>query len=282
MRCGIPSRTALGAALRRAAHQVLDDPRVFEDPLAVALAGAELEAELRAERSGPTAGASRYLRAFLAARGRYAEDQLAAAIGRGARQYVVLGAGLDTYAYRNPHAGLRVFEVDHPATQAWKRERLQEAGIPIPDSLAFVSVDFERQMLAGELAAAGFRLDRPAFFSWLGVVMYLNLEPAMATLRFIGGLPPASGGVFDYALEGSASGPVEAAAHSSLAARVTRAGEPFRLFFEPDRLAAMLREAGFTGLEDLGPEEINMRYFRDRADGLHLARGRARLMSAWI
>jgi len=279
----VPSKTAQGVALRRAAHQLLDHPPVFEDPLAVAIAGPQA-AEILSAPERWAAGESRRLRAFLAARSRYAEDRLRGAIGRGVRQYVILGAGLDTYAYRaRPgREGLRVFEVDHPATQSWKRARLQRAGIAVPDSLVFVPLDFERQVLSEELAAAGFRADRPSFFSWLGVVMYLTLEPAVATLRFIAALPPSSGVAFDYAQPATGLNAAEGAARDALAARVARAGEPFRLFFEPLRLAAMLQQLGFRDLEDLGPEEIGALYFKDRADGLCVGRGRARLVSAWV
>src|SRR5271167_272110 len=149
------SRTAQRVAIRRAAHQLLDEPRVLDDPLALRIIGAETAAELRSNPKEHAAFA-RAFRAFMVARSRFAEDELALAYARGVRQYVVLGAGLDTFAYRNPHAGLRVFEVDHPATQAWKREQLQAAGIAIPPSLTFVPVDFERQTLADGLGQSGF------------------------------------------------------------------------------------------------------------------------------
>src|SRR5271167_3788406 len=144
MRAAKPSRTAQRVAIRRAAHQLLDDPKVFDDPLAVALADGESERPPDAQQPY-----SRALRAFIAVRSRYAEDQLGRAVERGVRQYVVLGAGLDTFAYRNPFrsAGLHVFEVDHPATQEWKREQLREAGIAIPGEMKFAAVDFETQAL---------------------------------------------------------------------------------------------------------------------------------------
>jgi methyltransferase (TIGR00027 family) len=127
-----------------------------------------------------------WLAPFVAARSRYAEDQLAQAVEQRVAQYVVLGAGLDTFAYRNPHAAyLRVFEVDRPATQAWKLERLQAAGIAVPPELQFVPVDFERQTLATGLEQGGFDSGSPAFLSWLGVTPYLTRESCMATLRFI-------------------------------------------------------------------------------------------------
>src|SRR5579859_7537091 len=154
MRDAQPSRTAQRVAMRRAAHQLLDEPRVFDDPLAVAIADSESEQSPDAQKPF-----SRALRAFIAVRSRYAEDQLDAAVKRGVRQYVVLGAGLDTFAYRNPFesAGLHVFEVDHPATQEWKRMRLNESCITVPREVTFVAVEFESQSLDDRLELAGFR-----------------------------------------------------------------------------------------------------------------------------
>ena len=161
------SRTARRVAIRRAAHQLLDHPRVLDDPLALRIIGAEAAEELRSNPKEHHAF-SRAFRAFMAARSRYAEDELAGAVERGVRQYVVLGAGLDTFAYRNPHAGLRVFEVDHPATQAWKREQLSAAGIAIPAALTFVPVDFERQTSGGGTWAVWIRLGRGDVFLLAG------------------------------------------------------------------------------------------------------------------
>src|SRR5580704_7666128 len=170
-----PSRTALGVARRRAAHQLLDRPLVFDDPLALRIIGSAERAALERRAGQPFPPnpdehpAARLLRAFVVARSRCAEDLLAAGADSGIRQYVVLGAGLDTFAYRNPHARVHVFEVDYPATQAWKRECLAEAQIAVPDGPAgatFVAVDFEEQRLDEELEAAGFRHDEPAIFAW--------------------------------------------------------------------------------------------------------------------
>ena len=124
-----PSRTAYGVAMSRAAHQILDSPRLFEDPVALTLMGPKATAGIRAAQGRFNLPHTRYLRAFLVARSRLAEDAVSEAVARGVRQYVVLGAGLDTFAYRNPHAGLglRVFEVDHPATQEWKRQLVSQA-----------------------------------------------------------------------------------------------------------------------------------------------------------
>src|SRR5580704_178111 len=181
------SRTAQRVAIRRAAHQLLDRPRVFDDPFALRIIGSEAAEELRSNPKEHHAF-SRAFRAFMAARSRYAEDELACAVARGVRQYVVLGAGLDTFAYRNPHAGLWVFEVDHPATQAWKREQLEQVDIAVPQSLAFAPVDFERVSLGEGLDAAGFDRAAPAIFTWLGVVPYLTEQAVFATLGLIAGL----------------------------------------------------------------------------------------------
>src|ERR1700689_2758722 len=149
------SRTAHRVAIRRAAAQLLDHPKVLDDPLALRIIGPEAADDLRSNPKEHHAF-SRAFRAFMAARSRYAEDELARAVAHGVTQYVVLGAGLDTFAYRNPHPELRVFEVDHPATQTWKREQLTAASIPIPPSLTFVPIDFEQQMLADGLAHSAF------------------------------------------------------------------------------------------------------------------------------
>lgn len=265
-----PSRTAQGVAMRRAAHQVLDDPCVFHDPLAVAIAG--YESESPSASSQPFA---RALRAFIAVRSRYAEDQLSHAVERGVRQYVVLGAGLDTFAYRNPwrSTGLHVFEVDHPATQEWKRGRLSEAGIEIPEGMTFAAVNFETHSLDAGLQEAGFSRRAPAFFSWLGVTPYLTRPAFDSTIRFIASLPSASGVVFDFAVERSLLKPRQQLALDALAERVARAGEPFRLFFNPAALARDLTQLGFGEIEDLGSEEINSRYFAGRADGLTVSGG---------
>lgn len=284
MREDTASSTAQSVALHHAAHQLLDNPRVLEDPLVLAMVGEEASATLKSDLERFENPGRRHVRAFMAARSRYAEDALASAIKRGAQQYVVLGAGLDTYVYRNPHSasGLRVFEVDYPATQAWKRDRLQDAGIPIPSSVVFVPVDFEKTTLSTALECAGLERDQVTFFSWLGVTPYLPSETVRAALAFIGSMPPGSGVVFDYAVAVTALSPMEQTAMKVLMKRVARSGEPFQLFYEPSALASMLRDLGFREIEDLGPAEIDSRYFRDRHDGLRVAAGLARIVSARI
>lgn len=248
MESGQPSRTAYSAARYRAAHQVLERGAIFTDPLAGVILGASPE-ELAADAP------RRAMRLFIAARHRFAEDAVAAAVRGGVRQVVVLGAGLDTFAYRNGLDGVRVIEVDHPATQAWKRERLADAGIAIPLSASYVGVDFEVESLGDRL-----RLDGPAFFVWLGVVLYLTRDAFSATASYISGIPGSSV-VFDYAQSPATMAPQRRAALEERAARVARIGEPWLTYFEPPEIAALLSELGFTEVEDLGPAQLAARYF---------------------
>jgi methyltransferase (TIGR00027 family) len=275
------SRTAHGVAVRRAAHQLFDQPRVLDDPLAVPIIGAEAVDKLR---SSPKAQSStaRAFRAFMAARSRYAEDQLAEAFERGVKQYVVVGAGLDTFAYRNPYPDLRVFEVDHPATQTWKRGRLAVAAIAVPQSLTYAAVDFERHTLASGLDLSGFDPNLPAFFSWLGVTPYLTRESCMATLGYIAKLPAGTGVVFDFAVEPKLLGLRQRLALHVLSRRVSAAGEPFQLFFRPAEFVDELTMLGFRHTEILGAGKINSRYFSNRTDGLRVGGDLGRLICAWV
>ena len=264
MQQGRPSRTALGAAKHRAAHQILEGGFIFTDLLAVRILGADAEA---AVRDAENDASRRVLRLFIAVRTRFAEDALAAAVARGVRQLVVLGAGLDTYAYRSTLGqSLRIFEVDHPATQVWKRQRLAEAAIPLPEALTFAPVDFERETLAHGLAAAGFDRAQQTFFTWLGVVPYLTEPAVFSTLGFIAGLPGGAHVVFDYGNPPvrSADQDEYVALHERLSARVALLGEPFRSYFETDALHAKLLALGFREVEDLGPALIRERYFANR------------------
>jgi methyltransferase (TIGR00027 family) len=221
------------------------------------------------------------MRAFLVMRSRYAEDQLALAVARGVTQYVVLGAGLDTFAYRNPHRRLRVFEVDHPSTQAWKRGRLKEQGIDIPRSVTYAPVDFETQTLSEGLNAARFRADRPAFFSWLGVTIYLSKDAVAGTLRYIAARPAGSQVVFDFAPPSSDISERERAGRERSAANVAKAGEPWINFYNPGPLAEELRGSGYSTAQALGSEEMNQRYFRNRSDGFRLY-GSGQMMTAQV
>ena len=259
------SRTAFGAALHRAAHQTLERGLVFQDPFACAILG--VTPEEAAERGGGDERRRR-MRLFIAARSRLAERRIAAAVARGVRQVVVLGAGLDTFGLRNPHAaeGLRVFEVDHPATQAWKRERIAAMGAQAP-SLVFAPCDFERDDLAEALLRAGADRAAPIFFMWLGVAPYLTREAAMTTLRTIAATP---GGevVFDYTEAAERDRGEAQAFHQELLERVAAVGEPIVGFFDPQELSRDLHAFGMTEQEDFNSQEIAVRFFgvpRDQA-----------------
>jgi methyltransferase (TIGR00027 family) len=277
---GQPSRTALSTAMQRAAHQLIERPLVFEDPFALAMIGARrvrwLASNLERFRS-PGAAA---LRAALVLRSRFAEDELARALAAGCRQCVVLGAGLDTLALRSPHPGLRIFEVDHPATQAWKLGLMREHGLEAGRGTVHVPVDFETESLARRLAQAGLRRDRPVFFTWLGVTMYLSRDAVMQTLSFAArDCARGSEIVFDYALPDSRIDPRERAARARLAERVEQAGEPWISQFDPEALAEDLRRLGFSQIDDLDRERANRRYFDRREDGFAV-RGASQVMSA--
>ena len=273
---GRPSRTAMRVALRRAAHQLFDSPKVLEDPLAVRIVGREAAASLSGltDRLSPPA---RYMRAFMAVRARYAEDELALAVRRGVTQLVILGAGLDTFAYRNPFPNLRVFEVDHPATQEWKRQRLHTENIAIPDSVTYAAVDFDSQTLADGLRAANFQSGQPAFFSWLGVTMYLDNQTVLDTLRFIHTMHAANGVVFDYTVPRHLLNTMGKLVFDAITRRVAAAGEPFRSFFVPAELDAALQQIGYRHVEDMDSPAINARYFADRTDNLKVAGAMGRL-----
>ncbi len=259
---GQASRTALGAAGHRAAHQVLEGGRIFSDPLAVRILGQYADALIQKARDEPE---RRGMRTYIAIRTRFAEDALAAAIARGVRQLVVLGAGLDTYAYRAPAGSpMRVFEVDYAATQQWKREQLAAAGIAIPSSLTFVPIDFERETLGDALAAHGFDRARPAFFTWLGVVPYLTEAAVDTTLKYIASLPGGAEVVFDYGNPPGEAGTEYAARHEALAARVAALGESLKSYFETNALHAKLRAMGFLAIDDLGPMKMRDRFFPER------------------
>jgi methyltransferase (TIGR00027 family) len=262
LQSGQPSRTALAAATHRAVHQIVEHGWIFSDPLAVPILGRDADSIAREAEEDP---AKRRMRIFIAVRTRFAEDALAAALDRGVRQVVVLGAGLDTYAYRRPiRENVRVFEVDHPATQIWKRERLAAAAITPPAALTFAPIDFERETLPGGLAAAGFDINQQTFFTWLGVVPYLTENAIWSTLEFIASLRNGAHVVFDYADPSETFSPEARLLHDQRAARVEALGEKWLSYFDPVALHARLAALGLKEIEDLGPPQIAARYFPGR------------------
>lgn len=258
MKSNEPSRTALMVARQRAAHQVLDRGAILQDPFAMKILGEEEKDVVQFATAHPLASIGRL---FTAARSRMAEDAMAAAVESGTRQIVILGAGLDTFALRSPYASQQVplYEVDHPATQAWKRQRLAEAQIAIPPFLHFVPVDFERDDWGARLAGAGFRPDSPAFFSWLGVVPYLTHEAVASTLEYMASVAGAEV-VFDYmeSSEAFAEGMKELVTKRT--EQLEKMQERWASRFEPSGLAALLRARGFGLIEDFDFQEIRSRF----------------------
>jgi methyltransferase (TIGR00027 family) len=270
----------------RAAHLLLDDePKILRDDFASNFSGVENEAALRAaldtmranfaQRANPELVHSllQHLRASVTMRSRYTEDELSKAIARGVRQYVILGAGLDSFAYRRRDLAevLRVFEVDHPATQQWKRARLRELQIELPPNLTFISINFEQQTLTEALQAGGYRPEEPVFFSWLGVIGYLTEEATFKTLREVVAAAPGSEIVFGYGVQESLLDEECRQMRALVKAGVAAQGEPILSLFEPTSLAARVKELGFAQVWDFGPEEANAQYFADRVDRLRVA-----------
>lgn len=258
MKANEASRTALMIARQRAAHQVLDHGAILDDPWAMKILGEEEKDVLQFATAHAVASIGRL---FTAARSRIAEEGLARAVKGGARQIVILGAGLDTFALRNPYGArqMRIYEVDHAATQAWKRQRLAEAQIAVPPGLVFVPVDFEQEDLGEKLAAAGLQQNAPAFFTWLGVVPYLTEEAIGRTLDYISSIE-GSEVVFDYL------GPIEESSEElrqiekARAEQLEKMGERSASRFEPADMAAMLRARGFCVIEDIDFREIATRF----------------------
>ncbi|WP_175994743.1 SAM-dependent methyltransferase [Burkholderia vietnamiensis] len=279
---GGPKPSALMVATQRAAHQLLNRPLVLDDPVALPILGAAEAQALRDNldrfREQPSVG----MRSSVIVRSRLAEDVWREAVERGIRQYVILGAGLDTSAFRHPDMPGRIFEVDLPATQAWKQARLREAGIAVPSSLHFVPVDFESVGLAEGLARAGFDADAPAVFSWLGVTMYLDEEAVIDTLRFIAGCAKGSAVLFEYVTPLSGLPTIMRIAMEQFTARLAERGEPWKTFFEPAVIAEKLSALGFSQVNAWTPEELNQRYLANRDDGLLIGVTPTRLVLATV
>jgi methyltransferase (TIGR00027 family) len=256
-----PSRTALMIARQRAAHQVLDHGSILYDPFVMKILREDEKEVLQFANAHPSASIGRL---FTTARSRIAEDALARAVERGVRQIVILGAGLDTFALRNPHGErqLRIYEVDHPATQAWKLERLAEAQIALPPWLIFVPVDFERDDVGETLVAAGFQRDSPAFFTWLGVVPYLTQDAIGSTLDYMASIQNSEV-VFDYMEPSEAFSDDLRQLEKERTEQLKKMDERLVSRFEPAGIAAILRSHGFADIEDINFQEIASRFGRD-------------------
>ena len=273
MKSDEPSHMALMVARQRAAHQLLDHGAILYDPYAVRILGEHEDHVLQAFNSHPMMSMGRL---FTAARSRIAEDALARAVERGVRQVVILGAGLDTFALRNPHAArISIFEVDHPATQAWKRQRLVGAELAPPPWLTFVPVDFERDDLQQKLSSAGFQRTSVAFFTWLGVVPYLTRDAIDDTLGYIASVPNSEV-VFDYSEPPETFTEDVRAYEAARMAQLEKINEQWVNRFEPAGVAAILRSHGFDDMEDISFQQVVSRFGRDvqglatRQAGVHV------------
>jgi methyltransferase (TIGR00027 family) len=283
------SFTALSSAFARAYHGRHDSPKIFDDPLAEQLIAPEelaafernlaealgfFDPEAAAARPDPQTALARVMQTMVAptalSRARFSEDLLETAIQQGTQQYVILGAGLDTFAFRRPDLlqRLHVFELDHPATQADKQRRIANAGWSTPERLHFVPIDFTQGDLQSALGHPPLDPRAPSFFSWLGVTYYLAREVIFDTLRSLASLGPrGSLVVFDY-LDAEAFLPGKAARRVRLMQLAAeRAGEPMQTGLDPSSLSAALAGVGLALREHLGPEQIQARYFTHRHDG---------------
>jgi methyltransferase (TIGR00027 family) len=298
------SRTALGVAWMRAVHQVLDSkPLILEDEPIVELLGRYYVERTSKEPGRFQVPGIRMLRSHVVLRSRFAEDQLAQSLSRGVEQFVILGAGYDTFFARQPDWArtLKIFEIDQPATQEDKLARISAARINVPDNVVFGSVNFEAESVADGLRRHGVKFDVPTMFSWLGVTMYLT-EPAIdATLATVLSFPKGSEIVLTFVSREAAPGgeaPLSRGAPLSRPAtekdtspatsptptpaeRVAALGEPWLTYYEPDELERKLRHAGFSAVQLVTPELAMERYFANRADGL-LPPRKTSLLSATI
>ena len=252
-----PSRTALIIARQRAAHQALDHGAILYDPFALKILREDEKDVLQFANAHPLASIGRL---FTAARSRIAEDASSRAVERGVRQIVILGAGLDTFALRNPHgAQIRIYEVDHPATQAGKCERLADAQIALPPWLIFAPVDFEQDEVGEKLVAAGFRQNAPAFFTWLGVTPYLTQNAIGRTLDYISSIRNSEV-VFDYMEPPEGFSEELRQIEKARTEQLEKMGERSLSRFEPAGIATLLRSYGFCDLQDIDFDEIAARF----------------------
>ena len=254
------SRTAIGTAYLRAAHQLFEaQPRILDDPVSLSLLGPVALQRIKDTADDYQTPARLALRAHVVLRSRFAEDRLAAAVLRGITQYVILGAGFDTFVLRQPPwaQALKILEVDHPGTQDRKRALLAAVDLAMPENAAFAGIDFEHESLYVGLSKYHATMDEPTFFSWLGVTMYLKEDTIDAVLRSVATFPPGSEIVLTIA-------PPTSDSPSPLAQHTASLGEPWVSYFQPDAFEAKLIGAGFSKVEFLSPAEAETRYFRKR------------------
>lgn len=261
------------AAAARAAHLIVDqEPLIFADPLAATLLGDQADELISYHRLHGSHLVLASARAQVTCRSRYTEQAIAAALGRGVGQYVILGAGLDSFAYRSDLAcRVTVFEVDQPATQQLKRQRLAEAGIAVPPTARFVPVDFETDSLTSRLVAAGFDLTSPALVSWLGVTMYLGREAIGAVLREVGQFAAGTELVLDYMLSADLRDEIGNSYVEQVAPAAAERGEPWLSFFSPQQMTTLLSGYGFARVRHMAQRDVGTAQMWRRTDALRPA-----------
>lgn len=265
---GEPSRTAMMTALARGAHRLLDArPWLVDDPFGMLLIGSAWRQVVDGKASGYTPDMMAEIRAFVSVRARYAEDRLEAG---DYSQYVILGAGLDSFVWRRPDLcrRLKVFEVDHPATQSWKRRRADALALPSPRSLVYAAVDFEKETLQEGLGRAGFDWRAKTFFLWTGVTMYISIAATKATLAAAAQCAPGSEIVFTYSPDPSVHDARTRAMRDLFVKIATDAGEPPMTTFSESALDALIAGAGLVSASRPSKDDLVRTYFADRADGL--------------
>ncbi|MBS1984606.1 MAG: class I SAM-dependent methyltransferase [Bdellovibrionales bacterium] len=277
----IPDHTAVRVALWRALHTEVDaTPHVFVDKVGLQLAAPD---EQWRERPDMHPTGTRGYRASIVGRARFIEDLVEEKVKNGLSQYVILGAGLDTFALRRPDlaAKLYVFEIDAPQTQAWKQRRLRELGLGTPHKLHFVPVDFEvGESWPAKLAAHDFDTTQPALVASTGVSMYLTREANMNTLRQVATLAPGSVLAMTFMLPLELIDPAERPQHAMVYERARAAGTPFISFFRPEEMLQMAREAGFRTVHHASRSDIIQKYFANRSDGLQPSSGEEFLVAS--
>jgi methyltransferase (TIGR00027 family) len=259
-----PSRTAMTAAYMRAAHQILDSkPLILEDLLALQLLGKDSTQSISEAAEHYQTPLARALRSHIVLRSRYAEDQLLTAVQRGISQYVIVGAGFDTFSMRQPKwaKDLMIVEVDHPGTQAIKHARIVDAGLSIPENVQFADIDFESETLDEGLRRNGISTAQLTFFSWLGVTMYLTEVAIDKTLKSMANFPLGSQTVLTFSQPPIHNSQISLDVAARLADHVESIGEPFLSRFEPAVIKSKLLSAGFTHVELLSPDEAYAKYF---------------------
>lgn len=277
-----PSPSAFRVAIARALHQLLDAPLVLADPYALGCLGPETAAALLLDPDAHNDVAGRSLRAGIVARSRFAEDRVLRAIASGVHQYAIAGAGLDTWALRTAQTlpAVHVYELDQPQMLAWKRQACDANGWALPPRLHRVPVDLREDTIVAALAAGDADLAAPIVVAILGVLVYLEPQAVERTIEALQALPAGSALVLDYRLDEECLPPIERSMMQFTARLMAAGGEPWLSSSAPERMRALLASTGFDVEEDLGPTELNARYFVRRRDGLQIAGGGFRYLSA--